>query len=120
MTVNSNCSDDAFGPALSCHGSFDFTLLYRVWRSTTKTYPSRVLAGKAILSVLLFGLQISLVALWSKIEDSVKTAVPYAVVSLIASGALSASAVLVEHDRSLRPSLLFIIYLFTTCFFDIV
>ncbi|KAK8091117.1 multidrug resistance protein [Apiospora phragmitis] len=142
MTAHSNCSDDAFGPALSCHGSFDFTLvfeqsifsiassaicllllplrLYKILRSTTKTHPSHVYAGKATLSVLLFGLQVTLVALWTKTDDSARTAVPYAVVSLIALGALSTSAVLVEHDRSLLPSSLFIVYLFVSCVFDAV
>ena len=72
------------------------------------------------LSVLLFGLHVTLIALWAKAEGSVKTAVPYAVVTLIASTTLSASAVLVEHNHALRPSSLFIIYLFVSCVFDAV
>ncbi|KAH8666573.1 P-loop containing nucleoside triphosphate hydrolase protein [Xylariales sp. PMI_506] len=136
------CSDNSFGPADSCPGAFDFTILFeqsilsigtsaillillplqlrRVWRSARKTLPSSTFAEKAVLSAALCALQLALVVLWSKNNNAVKTAIPYAVVYLVATAAVLALAVLVEHDRSLRPSSFLSVFLIVSCLFDAV
>ncbi|KAI1858876.1 uncharacterized protein JN550_012335 [Neoarthrinium moseri] len=146
--MTANCSsDDSFGPAFSCPEpgtTFDFTLTFehsilsivpcaillvilpvqlrKIWSWMPKTHPSKTLAGKAVISTILVGLHVALLVLWSRLNRSgvpLRTAIPYGVVSLVATVAVSA-LVLLEHGRSWRPSSLVSVYLGISALFDAV
>ncbi|KAL6714215.1 hypothetical protein ACLMJK_008710 [Lecanora helva] len=144
MAAPGSCSrtDDTFGPyAGSCRGGFDFTLLFEqailsllplcllllvtpfrvvyLIRREIKVKKSVLLPSKLVLYATYGGLQVGLLALWAK-PSTIRTraSIPNAVISVIAAGALGLLS-FVEHQKTLRPSLILDIWLFITLLFDI-
>lgn len=143
MATPASCKqvDDTFGPyAKSCRGGFDFTLLFEetilsilplglllivvpfrisyLFRRTIKVDPSSWLASKLLLYAIFGAIQLALVALWAK-PTTTKTAASVANAVLGAVGALALAILsFVEHERSIRPSLVIQLYLSLTLLLD--
>ncbi|KAI4279834.1 MAG: hypothetical protein L6R38_004935, partial [Xanthoria sp. 2 TBL-2021] len=133
--------DDTFGPyAGSCRGGFDFTLLFQesilsilplcilllvvpfrvlyLVRRTIKVDRRLLLPSKLVLYACYAVLQIALTALWADLAATrTRTTIPNAAVTLVGFLALGVLSV-VEHQRTLRPSMLLEFYLLFSLLFD--
>ncbi|KAL8840168.1 MAG: hypothetical protein Q9176_004016 [Flavoplaca citrina] len=133
--------DNSFGPyAGSCRGGFDFTLLFEEtilsllplcvilvvvpWRALylvrrkTKVDGTVLLPLKLLLYASYAVLQIALIALWAN-PSAVRTrsTIPNAAVGLVGFLTLALLSFL-EHQRTLRPSMLLEFYLLFSLLFD--
>lgn len=147
MSQFSECAslDDSFGPhAGDCRGGFDFTLLFeetiltllplglmllvvplRIWflwvRAKKVTAAARPLAVFKISTWIALGaLQLATVILWSTLPSTYRTSASLAaailsLVTTVGLGLLSYT----EHVRTVRPSSLLSVFLFTTLLFEI-
>ncbi|KUJ15922.1 P-loop containing nucleoside triphosphate hydrolase protein [Mollisia scopiformis] len=134
-------SDNAFGPIVQgCRSNFDFTLLFEqsilsigpaalfllaapprltsLFKSKKKTIPNRYRTFKAITCLLLLGIQLGLLVLWSTYRVT-RATVPSAVLSFLAS-VLVLPLSRLEHNRSIKPSSLLSVYLLVSVAFDAV
>lgn len=139
-TVCPPSSDDVFGPAVNgCRGNFDFTLFFeqtvlsigpsallllfapprivRLLRASVKTLSNPIRATKALTALVLVGLQLGLVILWTD-KSATRASVPAAVLSFLDAIAIFAISTL-EHTRAVRPSFLVNVYLLASILFDV-
>ncbi|KAE9375968.1 ABC transporter-like protein [Stipitochalara longipes BDJ] len=143
-TPRSSCAssnDDQFGPQVQgCRGDADFTLLFEqsilsiapatlflclfisriawLWREDRKTKGHYLRYTKLVVSVLLFSLQVALLALWAEAKGpTVRTAVPAAVLLVLDTLVIVILSFL-EHSRSTRTSDYLVVYLLCSILCD--
>ncbi|RAK74447.1 putative multidrug resistance protein [Aspergillus fijiensis CBS 313.89] len=140
MAYNCRSNDQRFGPSLSdCLVHFDFTLLFeqsilglipsillillapprlvqllRCPKKAPITHP--LVYSKATVAIVLLGLRVALLTLWS-IRPATSASIASAAVSLLGSSLVLALSTL-EHTRSERPSSLLCIYLLLDSVFN--
>ncbi|KAF2396774.1 P-loop containing nucleoside triphosphate hydrolase protein [Trichodelitschia bisporula] len=131
-------ADRSFGPGVKCD-QFDFTVTFeqsifgigvsslfllllplRLWllrRASTKTRSHPIYAFKIGLAVIVIGLSIARLALWTK-QPIIHVAVATSALELIAALALT-GLIAFEHSRTTRPGLLTFVYLLSTLTGDV-
>lgn len=133
-------ADEDFGPSVSsCRRQFDLTILFEevvlvtipactfiilalatllpLLSAPTRSRRSRVHSFKVVLAGALGISQIAVVAVQTRLSNKTAISIPSATISLVATLCLPLLSHF-EHLKSLRPSLILVLYLGLTCLFE--